>query len=85
MLIIHILIALSTVGLSGMSLVSPSRKKIISSYFLTAATFASGSYLIIMSPSHLVSACVTGLVFLGVVGGLLFVANHRMSSVSSSS
>lgn len=79
MLLLHIIIALSAVGISGLSLIKPTKKKLYSSYALTAATFATGTYLVIMSPAHLVSSCITGLVFLGVVGSLLFAAHNRLA------
>lgn len=81
MLVLHILIALTTIGVSGFTLIKPSRNKLKSSYVLTFLTFATGSYLIVMSPAHLVSACITGIVFLGVVGSMLFAARYRLSSL----
>lgn len=80
MLILHIFIALSTVGLSGLTLIKPSKKKLHISYFFTIGTFLTGGYLVVMSPAHLVSACITGLIFLGIVGSILFAANHRLAN-----
>ncbi len=82
-LVLHIVIALSTVGVSGFTLIKPNSNKLRLSYLLTVLTFITGGYLVIMSPSHLVSACVTGLVFLGIVGTLLFAARHRLASIQS--
>lgn len=79
MLILHIIIALSTVGVSGFTLLKPTKTKLYSSYLLTAATFITGTYLVVAKPAHLVSACITGLIFLGVVGMMLFLANRRLA------
>lgn len=79
MLILHIIIAISTVGASGFSLIKPTSNKIRLSYLLTIMTFITGGYLVVVKPSHLVSSCITGLIFLGVVGTLLFMANKRFA------
>lgn len=79
-LILHIIIALSTVGVSGFTLLRPNKKILHVSYALTVGTFITGGYLVIMNPGHLVSSCVTGLTFLGVVGFMLFSARRKISS-----
>ncbi len=78
-LILHIIIALSTVGISGMSLLRPTQSKINSSIIFTVATFVTGGYLVVINPSHLVSACISGLVFIGVVGVLLLGAHNKLA------
>lgn len=83
MVILHVIIAISTIGLAGFSLLNPTKSKLYLSYLLTAATFATGTYLVIISPSHLVTACITGLVFLGIVGAMLFAARQRFLEASS--
>lgn len=82
MLLLHIIIALSTVGVSGLALLKPAKSRLYFSYVLTIATFLTGGYLVVMSPSHLVSACVSGLIFLGIVGTMLFAANNRLSKAA---
>lgn len=76
MLLIHIAIAISSIGFTGYTYLQPSKRKLIASYLWVGLTIATGSYLVIMTPSHLVSACFTGLVYLGfVMSGVI--ATHR--------
>lgn len=84
MLLLHIIIAITTVGFSGFTLIKPTSKKLKSSYLLTASTFATGTYLVIMSPAHLVSACFSGITFLAVVGSILYFANSKLSKAEFS-
>jgi len=73
MLILHILIALSSIFYTGFTYISPSKKKINISYMLILSTIGSGTYLIILNQSHMISACITGIIYLGVVSvGILF-------------
>lgn len=85
MLLLHIIIALSTVGISGFALISPNSNKLRLSYLLTLLTFITGGYLVVLSPAHLVSSCISGLVFLGVVGTMLFAANKRFAHLEEKS
>lgn len=71
------------IALSGISLLSPSQKKLKSSYFLVAATFVTGTLLIVSKPSHLVQACFSGLVYLGIVGVLIFIAQKKLAKETS--
>ena len=80
-LLLHVVIAISTVGFSGIALIKPTKTKLYSSYSLAIATFLTGGYLVIVSRAHLVSSCIIGLVFLGVVGSMLFAASKRLVSV----
>lgn len=73
MLIFHILIALSSIFYTGFAYVFPSKKKINISYALILSTIATGTYLIVLNQSHMISACITGIIYLGVVSvGILF-------------
>ncbi len=67
MLLIHIAIAVSSIGFTGYTFLKPSKRKLLFSYLWVIATIATGSYLVIQMPSHLASACLTGLVYLGFV------------------
>lgn len=67
MLLIHVIIAVSSIGFTGYTFLSPSKAKLLTSYIWVGLTLATGSYLVIVTPSHLVSACFTGLIYLGFV------------------
>jgi hypothetical protein len=67
LLISHILIALTSVIYTGFVYIAPSRAKLNASYGLVALTIASGTWLIIANPAHMVQSCLTGLLYLGVM------------------
>ncbi|MDO8270055.1 MAG: hypothetical protein Q7T54_05310 [Candidatus Levybacteria bacterium] len=79
LLIFHIAIAFLGIIFSGSSLFSPSEKKLKSSYILVAGTFLTGSLLIILKPAHLVQACFSGLVYLGFVGVMIYIAQRKLA------
>jgi len=74
-LITHILIALSSLIYSGFTYMSPTKTKLYASMSLVALTLGSGTYLVVSTHSPLVSSCITGLVYLGIVSiGIYFAA-----------
>jgi hypothetical protein len=77
MLIPHIIIALSSILYTGYVFVKPSKNKFYVSYSLIAATLATGTYLVIMMPAHLVSACFTGIAYLAFVTAGIVAAHKR--------
>lgn len=74
----HVTLALSSVALSAYTLARPSKQRLYTSYGLVTATFASGTYLVISTHSNLVSACLTGLLYLGFLLSALAVAHRRI-------
>ena len=78
-IIVHVLIALTSVIYAGFTFFQPSGKKLNVSYILVAATIATGTYLVIMKPSHMVSSCITGLAYLAVVFALIISARHKLA------
>ncbi|HVV26010.1 MAG TPA: hypothetical protein VHC21_03185 [Candidatus Saccharimonadales bacterium] len=77
--LIHVVIALSSVAWTTYLNFSPSpsRRKFYTAYGLIAATLASGTYLVISTHSPLLSSCVTGLVYLGIVLSGVLVAIRK--------
>jgi hypothetical protein len=66
-LLLHILIALSSVGFTTHLWWRPSKAKLFVSYGLVGGTLVSGTYLVISTNAHMLQACVSGLVYVGVV------------------
>jgi hypothetical protein len=79
MLLLHIIIALSGIIFSGLAYVRPSRQRLTTSYGLVVATLATGTYLVVVQPAHLASACVSGLVYLSVVGTMVTAARFKLA------
>lgn len=81
LLVTHILIALTSMAFSGLTVFMPSRTRLRVSYGLIAATLASGTWLVLATRSPLLSACVSGLVFLGISTGAMILAQRRLDTV----
>jgi len=74
-ILLHIFIALSSIGVASAAFAKPSSTRFMASYGLIAATIASGVYLIAATSSNVLHTCISGLVYLTVVSGLT-VAGH---------
>ena len=71
MLILHIIVALTSILVATALLFSPSKAKFFASYLTIFATLASGTIVVIQNGSHLLKACVSGLFYLAVVAVLV--------------
>lgn len=58
---------------------SPSALKLKVSYGFIAATIGSGTALVISMPSHLVSACYSGLAYLAIMLVGIFAIHYRLA------
>jgi hypothetical protein len=65
-LLAHIVIALTTILLSAVIVISPSRLRVIATKISTTATLLSGVYLVVQNSSKLVSSCAIGLMIVAV-------------------
>lgn len=73
--LIHVLIALSSVGIASLTYFKPSIKSLLVSYGFIVATVASGTYLIISMSSDILRSCLTGLFYVTVVS-VVTIATH---------
>ncbi len=80
-LLAHIIIALVSLGSTTYAFFHPTRLTLRISYLLVALTVATGTYLILMSPAHMLQTCTTGLVYLGVVTLGILAARQRLARV----
>lgn len=78
-LVLHIAIALTNLIQTGFLLFAPSQKKLTSTYVLLGGTIASGTYLIVTKPAHMMQTCVEGLLFIGFTVGGIVVAKRRLA------
>ena len=79
-ILIHISIALFSIVFATYQLFSPSAGKFPVSYALIGATLVSGTYLTILNPSRLISTCLTGLVYVGIVTVATVYAHRKLAS-----
>lgn len=66
-LLLHITIALASVGLTTYAFFNPSQTKLRTAYGLVALTLISGTALVAVSQAHILQACVSGLIYVGAV------------------
>ena len=80
----HILIALASLVVTAYAFFQPSSSKLNISYVLTGLTLASGTYLVVSRPSHILQACVTGLAYLGLIFAGIIATHYKMHSSHTS-
>lgn len=83
-LILHILVAIVSIGYTAYTFFAPSRSKLRVSQVLVVGTLVSGTYLVWSTKAHLVSACLTGLLYLGVVSYFIAAASNKLAAELSS-
>ncbi len=80
LVLVHVIIALSSVVYTSYLFFRPSTAKFRVSYGLIASTLASGTYLVIRTHSPLLQACTTGLAYIVIVSIGLAAAHHRFTT-----
>lgn len=79
LLIIHIIIALAGLIVSGLLLTHPSRTKLFLNYSLLITTLISGGCLIISTGHGLLSACLSGLTYSLISTAASLLARRRLA------
>ncbi|MDB5179474.1 MAG: hypothetical protein JWN12_106 [Candidatus Saccharibacteria bacterium] len=77
-ILIHVIIALTSIVIASFTFFKPTLKKLIVSYGFILGTVASGTYLLITIPSHILQSCLTGLTYLTIVSIATIAAHVRM-------
>lgn len=77
--LLHVTIALTSLGLTTFTLFRPSGRLIQIGYGLVGLTIASGTYLVWLNPSHMIQACTSGLIYLGLATVGITVARQRLA------
>ncbi len=78
-LLLHILIASSSIFYTAFLLLKPSRKGLNASYALVTLTVLSGIMLMVVSPAHMAQACETGLTYLALEFAGIFIIRRRLA------
>lgn len=78
LLILHILVALTSVAAATYAFVGPSKTKLNASYTLVALTITSGTYLVFSAGTSLRHACASGLAYLAAVTVVLISARRKL-------
>ena len=74
-LLIHIIIAVSSLIVASIVFFKPSIKRVAASYGFIVATVASGTLLLVLNPSNILHTCLSGLGYLSVVT-IITIATH---------
>lgn len=72
------MIALAGLVQAAYGLIAPSRTKLRVTYGLTAATFASGTYLVWHLHTPILQSCLSGLTYLGAILVATVLSQRRM-------
>jgi len=78
-ILIHVVIAFTSIIIASVALFQPSIKKLIVSYGFILATGATGTVLLITIPSQILHTCIAGLAYLTVVSIITIAAHVRLS------
>jgi len=78
-ILIHVAIALLSIGCATLGYIRPTNKIIKASYALIAMTFTSGFYLVIVEPSSMLRTCLSGVAYLSVVSAAVFLTRRKLA------
>lgn len=78
--LLHVIIALSSMAYTTLMYVAPSKNKLKISYGLIGLTLASGTYLVVSTHAQMLSSCMTGLIYLGIVSAGILAARHKLAT-----
>jgi len=79
MLIVHILVALTSLIVAGFNAFTPTVEKLRLTYALVFATLGTGTYLIVTTPAHMLTTCMEGLVYIFVVTFAIVYSTNKLS------
>jgi len=80
---IHVFIALTSVAVSTFAYFSPTKAKLYTTYGLVGLTLLSGTDLVIVSHSRILSACTSGLVYIGIMSVGIFATQRKLATQKS--
>lgn len=83
MLIIHIIIALSSLGFASFVYFKPTIKRLVVSYGFIGGTVATGTALLVLNPSNLLHTCLSGLFYLTIVSIVTIATHVRTHNVAT--
>jgi hypothetical protein len=77
-LFLHIIIAISSLFFATYTVLKPTQSKLRLSGGLTAATIATGTYLVLFAGANLLKTCATGLLYTGVMFYVLAITRNKL-------
>lgn len=79
MILVHVITALFSIIFASMTFLYPTDRKLYINYGLISGTVLTGVVLMLQQPTHMLSICMTGLVYLGCMSVALFAIRLRMA------
>lgn len=79
MVLLHIAIALGSLGFSTFLYFFPSKARLRVSYCLVGLTVASGTYLIVASQAAMLRTCMMGLLYVGATSAVIVAAHRKLA------
>jgi hypothetical protein len=73
--LIHVIIAVTSMAFSSFTFLKPAIQRLFVSYGLIIGTVASGTFLLITTPSNILKSCLMGLFYLTVIS-IVTIATH---------
>jgi hypothetical protein len=84
-ILLHVIIALASIICTSIAYVRPSASMLKAAYSLVGLTVISGTYLVWSAPATMVHACITGLVYIGVVSIGIVAARSKFAHMELTS
>ena len=80
-ILLHVVIALASIAVASYGYVRPSKLVLRTAYSLVGMTLASGLYVVWNAPAHMVQACISGLVYIGVISIAIVAIKAKLTAV----
>ncbi len=81
-LLLHILLAIMSLVQASYLYARPSGNQFLLAGGLIGTTLGSGVWLLIMSPAHLAPACVSGVMYIAIIGTLLIAGQRKLAQMT---
>lgn len=81
MIILHILIAITSIILTTLAFVRPTRRHLQLNYTFIGLTLGSGTYLILTAPAHMLEICTVGIVYLVASSAFTILAHIKLAKL----
>jgi hypothetical protein len=81
LLISHIIVALAGIAFATLAYFMPSTKKLWSANLFAASTLVSGTALLVLHPSHLLTSCLMGIAYFSFVSALIYQTHKKLSTL----
>ena len=76
--LLHVIIAISSIALASFTFFKPSTKKLLVSYGFMIATVGSGTYLLLATGADMLKTCLSGLAYLTITLFITIATHYKM-------